>query len=295
MDVPDDVDAATGGMLAEYVELLATESTNAQIAFDWDDGRPSRALWCGSRDLDAATLQGALLTVGKVAGLDIALADPARNDLLALGRSPQLLILASAFAGRGEETLAHTFEDRGGTVVVLPDITIASAIATGRVAIHDIIRRHIARTKSAPRPPRPPAITTPSPPREVRDTLHASDQARIRGFTRSELREALGDRSKRPEMASAAGSATHGKPIVIGTQQRGPGRTDDRDVLLGVTKAGRRLHIVVIRTDGSTPMRVITGWDPDATENRDNWRPDALRPTRQGELSLPPTSWIVAP
>jgi hypothetical protein len=81
-----------------------------------------------------------------------------------------------------------------------------------------------------------------------------------------------------------------GAPILIGrsdVQARRP-----RWVVLGRTRSGRRVHVVVA-AEGQRAT-IITVWCPDDIELLDHWHHHALLPTSRGSLSLPPTHWYLS-
>jgi hypothetical protein len=293
IDIPDEIDKDTAGLLAEFLELVASDSLDALTTFKWPDGRFSRLVWCGTPASDRSAYQRSASVIGMVAGVGVTFADPNRDDRLALASSPEIMLLVPAMASRSEGALAKEFERRGGRVLVVDGADPAQTLAEARVQLHQVVQQQLTKLATAPAQPQAPEAAPPRPP-SVRDTVHADDQGRVRGITRAEINEVLGDRWTRPARATRGATPSPGSPIIIGLQPGAPGRPDQKDVLLGVTKSGRFLHLVVVRTDEkSTPMTMITGWDPDAPENAGIWRADRLRPTTRGEYELPPTSWVV--
>lgn len=289
VDVPEGLDEVAAAILAEELESLAIDATNADRDFKWSGGRASRALWCGV-PTDAPARQDEVVAVGAVAGLVVTVSDPTRTDRLALGSSPDLLVLLAPFASANDLRLAAEFTARGGEVIAIGNASPTGAITDARVEIHRVSG---AQHAAAAGVEIEPALPTLSPPVGVGDTRHASDQGRLRGFSQAEIEEALGDRWTRPLRWSTGRVPAPGKPLVIGIQAPSPGSPDLKEVLLCVTTSGRRLHLVVARTDGQAQaMSVITGWDPEAPENQGIWRKDALRPTAQGQYRLPPTTWV---
>lgn len=81
-----------------------------------------------------------------------------------------------------------------------------------------------------------------------------------------------------------------GAPILIGRSDTHPG--PPRWVVLGRTRSGRRVHVVVV-ADGQRAT-IITVWCPDDIEYLDCWHRHALLPTSRGSLSLPPTHWYLS-
>lgn len=80
-----------------------------------------------------------------------------------------------------------------------------------------------------------------------------------------------------------------GAPVLIGASHIDPRGT--RWVVLGRTRTGRRIHLV-IAAEGHRAV-VITVWCPDDPVHLGCWQPHGLFPTRSGAMSLPPTHWYL--
>lgn len=294
VDVPSEIDLLSAAILAEELERLAADATDAESNFEWGGTRASRALWCGVPPEVASGRR--LVAVGLVAGLRMAISDPTRTDRLALSSSPDVIVLASEFASESEKLLAEEFEASGGLLLRVAAPSAGDVISQVRVELHGLVKDQIIATAAlaATAPDIPVVVAPPKPRLPVADSRHAEDRGLDRGFTHAEVNDALGERWTRPRRARMGDAPAPGAPLLIGIQSGTPGSPDAKDVLLCVTSAGRHLHLVVVRTDEkSTGMSVVTGWDPDAPENRPIWRSDRLRPTPEGEYKLPPTTWLV--
>lgn len=133
----------------------------------------------------------------------------------------------------------------------------------------------------------------------VRLTGHARDRAGSYGLTGLDLLGALGPNLAEDGALACRRSDTQadghpptpepGDPILIGRQYL-PGEPV-KSLLLGVTPAGRRIHLTVAAIDRK--VIVVTLWCPDDPENRHRWVPDGLLPTNLGARTLPPTHWYL--
>lgn len=81
-----------------------------------------------------------------------------------------------------------------------------------------------------------------------------------------------------------------GAPILIGRSDIEAGHP--RWIVLGRTRSGRRVHIVVAAK--GQRATITTVWCPDDIECLDCWHHHALLPTSRGSMLLPPTHWYLS-
>src|SRR5262249_28231037 len=140
VDVPDPVDGITAALLAEGLEGLALEAPSAQRTFDWKDGRPSRALWCGVPPIGGGASNAPLVALGQVAGVAMALADSGNSTLLALSTSPEVALLLNDFASANDRRVAEELVTRGGALIQVDGSRPVDAINEARIRLHEFVR-----------------------------------------------------------------------------------------------------------------------------------------------------------
>ena len=293
LQLPSDVDPISATFAAESLEVLAADARDADAEHPTDGVRLRHSLWCGVSDEQRPNVRFLCL----VAGLDAAFADTTWSNLVELGRSVDVMVVFAEGAGAGEEYLAATFEGRGGTVIRVED-SGPEALATARYRLHEAVARSVAEQAVAAEREEQAAHAEAAERARLKarePTFHAKQRGAERNIKTREHDEAIGDYFVRPEVARLGDQPVPGHPLLFATQPASPGKPDAKDVLLGVTAAGRRLHLVVTRTDGKDkPMKVISAWPPDEEPHSENWQEDRLRPTAKGVFTLPPnTNWLV--
>jgi hypothetical protein len=288
MELPseDDVDSVT--LTAITLEQLASHATDVVREFDWSPGtRPGRGLWCGTPNPPTQAARD-IADLGCVAGVRFDLAQRLKANT-AFGQQRDVLVQWVRGMTPTEVSIAAEFADRGQLVLTSEADSFENALYDARVQLHELARvDHTARTSGRISGP-PTGDDTSVTEAESRDTVHMEDRVEARDVDKEGMYAALGNRATRARYATGD-QPVPGSPVRIGMQMPQPGRPDARDVLLAVTPAGERLHIIVT-TPGGRPMRVISVWKPDDAENSDLWRPDRLGPTRAGERAMPDTSW----